>query len=97
MLFAIAYRILGSVAEAEDAVRVLDAARGLADPAKPRRPTAAVVTRISIDVLRSARVRRETYVGGSRSRCSTTRTRTRNGRRSWRTRCRWPPCCCSSG
>ena len=26
-----------------------------------------------------------------------TRTRTRSGRRSWRTRCRWRPCCCSSG
>ena len=34
---------------------------------------------------------------GSPSRCSPTPTRIRRGRRSWRTRCRWRPCCCSSG
>jgi RNA polymerase sigma-70 factor, ECF subfamily len=65
LLFAIAYRILGSVSEAEDAVQEtwLRYESSATEPASVRSFLSAVVTRISIDVLRSARVRRETYVG----------------------------------
>jgi RNA polymerase sigma-70 factor, ECF subfamily len=65
LLFAIAYRILGSVAEAEDAVQEtwLRYQADAAEPTSVKAFLAAVVTRISIDVLRSARVRREEYAG----------------------------------
>ncbi|MEU9024095.1 RNA polymerase sigma-70 factor [Actinomadura sp. NPDC048394] len=65
-LFGIAYRMLGSVAEAEDLVQdvwlrwqTYDRA-AVADPAAFLATTA---TRLAINVLRSARVRRETYIG----------------------------------
>ncbi|NYJ03327.1 RNA polymerase sigma-70 factor (ECF subfamily) [Nocardioides thalensis] len=60
-----AYRLLSSVAEAEDVVQEAWL-RYAAVPERPRSPKAylsAVVTRMAIDVLRSARVRREQYVG----------------------------------
>jgi RNA polymerase sigma-70 factor (ECF subfamily) len=68
LLFSIAYRMLGSVAEAEDMVQeaFLRYHRAVADHGEPDSPKAylsAVVTRLCIDELRSARARRESYVG----------------------------------
>src|ERR671910_3680494 len=66
--FAIAYRMLGSVSEAEDVVQegllrlhqALERGEALDSPPAY---LATVVTRLAIDELRSARARRETYVG----------------------------------
>jgi RNA polymerase sigma-70 factor (TIGR02957 family) len=66
--FAIAYRMLGSVSEAEDVVqegflRLHRARAGGERIASPRAYLSTVVSRLSLDHLRSAAVRRETYVG----------------------------------
>jgi RNA polymerase sigma-70 factor, ECF subfamily len=68
LMFSIAYRMLGSVTEAEDIVQeaFLRYHRVVADEGAPRAPKAylsAVTTRLCIDHLRSARARRESYVG----------------------------------
>jgi RNA polymerase sigma-70 factor (ECF subfamily) len=68
LVFSIAYRMVGSVAEAEDIAQetLLRAHRELADGtqiASPKAFVTAIATRLSIDHLRSARVRREAYVG----------------------------------
>jgi len=66
--FAVAYRMLGSVSEAEDIVQEallrthLRLRQGLRIES-PRAFVSTVVTRLCIDQLRSARVRRESYVG----------------------------------
>ncbi len=68
LAFQIAYRMLGSVSEAEDVVqdallRVHQAVEAGERIASPRAFVATVTTRLAINVLRSARARRERYVG----------------------------------
>jgi RNA polymerase sigma-70 factor (ECF subfamily) len=68
LLFSIAYRMVSSVSEAEDIVqeaflRIHRAEVGGEKIESPKAYLSAVVTRLSIDHLRSARVRREQYVG----------------------------------
>jgi RNA polymerase sigma-70 factor (TIGR02957 family) len=66
--FAIAYRMLGSVSEAEDVVQeaLLRLHRAQSEGERiesPRAYVSTIVTRLGIDQLRSARRQRETYVG----------------------------------
>ncbi len=68
LLFSIAYRMLGSASEAEDIVqeaflRFHDESSKGADIESPKAWLSTVTTRLSINHLQSARVRRETYVG----------------------------------
>jgi RNA polymerase sigma-70 factor, ECF subfamily len=68
LMFAIAYRMLGSVTDAEDVVqeaflRFHRETRAGTSVESPKAYLSAVTTRLAIDHLRSARVRRETYVG----------------------------------
>ena len=67
-MFAIAYRMVGSVSDAEDIVqeaflRFHRATSGGDVVESPKAYLSAVTTRLGIDHLRSARVRRESYVG----------------------------------
>ena len=69
LLFSISYRMLGSVAEAEDIVQetFVRYHRALleqgAEIDSPKAYLSAVTTRLAIDHLRSARARKESYVG----------------------------------
>ncbi len=66
LMFGIAYRMLGSVAEAEDVVQdafVRMHEKRAEQVASPKAYAATVTTRLAIDQLRSARRRRERYVG----------------------------------
>jgi RNA polymerase sigma-70 factor, ECF subfamily len=65
-LFAVAYRLLGTVSEAEDAVQETYLRLHRAAPAElanPRGWLTTVVSRVCLDMLTSARARRESYVG----------------------------------
>jgi RNA polymerase sigma-70 factor, ECF subfamily len=66
LLFSIAYRMLGSVMEAEDVVQEAWLRWQAVTPDAVRSPKAflsTVVTRLCLDQLKSARARREQYVG----------------------------------
>jgi RNA polymerase sigma-70 factor, ECF subfamily len=66
LLFSVAYRILGSAADAEDAVQdtwVKWSAAGRSEVADPKAYLVRIVSNVAMDRLRSAQVRRETYVG----------------------------------
>jgi len=68
LLFSIAYRMVGSASEAEDLVqeaylRFHRAVAGGAEVDSPKAYLSTVTTRLAIDHLRSARARREQYVG----------------------------------
>jgi RNA polymerase sigma-70 factor (ECF subfamily) len=68
LMFSIAYRMLGSASEAEDIVQEAflrfhrESGKGTAIDS-PKAYLSAITTRLSIDQLRSARVRRERYFG----------------------------------
>ena len=63
--FGVAYRMLGSVADAEDVAQeaILRLTRTPEDPDVPAAWITTIATRLAIDHLRLARVRRETYIG----------------------------------
>jgi RNA polymerase sigma-70 factor, ECF subfamily len=63
--FGVAYRMLGSVSEAEDVAQeaLLRLTRQDEPIAEPAAWVTTVATRLSINVLKSARARRESYVG----------------------------------
>src|SRR5215475_2924558 len=68
LLFSIAYRMVGSVAEAEDVVqeaflRWHRAQTAGTEVSSPKAYLATVTTRLAIDHLRTSRARRESYMG----------------------------------
>jgi RNA polymerase sigma-70 factor (TIGR02957 family) len=66
LLFSVAYRILGTTADAEDAVQdawVKWSAANRSQVADPKAYLVRIVSNLAMDRLRSARSRRETYVG----------------------------------
>ena len=66
LMFAVAYRMLGSIADAEDAVQdawLRWSAEPRGDVASPRAYLSRVIANTSLNRLRTARARREAYVG----------------------------------
>ena len=65
LLMAIAYRMLGSRADAEDAVQetFIRWQQSNEEPSSPKAFLSTIITRLCIDQLRSARAQREVYVG----------------------------------
>jgi RNA polymerase sigma-70 factor (TIGR02957 family) len=66
LMFAVAYRMLGTVADAEDAVQdawLRWSAAPRHDVADPRSYLARVITNTSLNRLRAVRARRESYIG----------------------------------
>ena len=66
LMFAVAYRMLGTIADAEDAVQdawLRWSAASRADVADPRSYLARIVTNTALNRLRSVRSRREAYIG----------------------------------
>ncbi len=66
LLFSVAYRILGSAADAEDAVQdawIRWSAADRSQVADPKAYLVRIVSNVAMDRLRSAQARRETYVG----------------------------------
>ena len=66
LMFAVAYRMLGSIADTEDAVQdawLRWSAEPRADVASPRAYLSRLIANTSLNRLRSARARREAYVG----------------------------------
>src|SRR3954453_707573 len=66
LLFSVAYRMMGTVADAEDIVQdawLRWSGADRSDVEDPRAYLVRIVTNTAIDRLRSAQVRRESYVG----------------------------------
>jgi RNA polymerase sigma-70 factor (TIGR02957 family) len=66
LLFSVAYRILGTAADAEDAVQdawLKWSAADRSQVADPKAYLVRIVSNVAMDRLRSARARRESYVG----------------------------------
>src|SRR6266540_1726107 len=66
LMFAIAYRMLGSAMEAEDMVQEAYLRYQAVPPetiTSPKALLCTIVTRLCINQLQSARVQRETYIG----------------------------------
>ncbi|WP_282205683.1 sigma factor [Kitasatospora fiedleri] len=91
-LGAVAYRLLGSVTDAEDVLQ--DAwlrwqSADRSDVADPRAYLTTVVTRLCYDQLGSARARREAYVGEWLPEPVLTAADSPPNGPSWARRCRW--------